>query len=30
LHRGKLEIGQSSRGGAKFAVTLPDQTRAIA
>jgi signal transduction histidine kinase len=30
LHRGKLEIGQSSRGGAKFTVTLPDQTRAIA
>jgi two-component system, OmpR family, sensor histidine kinase QseC len=28
LHGGKLEIGRSSRGGAKFAVTLPDQTRA--
>ena len=28
LHGGKLEIGRSSRGGAKFAITLPDQTGA--
>jgi signal transduction histidine kinase len=30
LHRGKLEIGRSSRGGARFAITLPDQLRAVA
>jgi two-component system, OmpR family, sensor histidine kinase QseC len=30
LHRGKLEIGRSAGGGAKFAVTLPNQARAIA
>jgi len=24
LHRGKLEIGRSSRGGAKFTLTLPN------
>jgi two-component system, OmpR family, sensor histidine kinase QseC len=28
LHRGNLEIGRSSRGGAKFAVTLPKQSGA--
>jgi signal transduction histidine kinase len=30
LHRGKLEIGRSPRGGARFAITLPDQLRAVA
>jgi len=30
MHRGRLEIGRSSRGGARFALTLPDQAGAAA
>ena len=30
MHRGRLEIGRSSRGGARFALTLPDQASAAA
>jgi signal transduction histidine kinase len=30
LHRGNLEIGRSSLGGAKFTLTFPNQTRVVA